>query len=85
MLYLGGTRAPLMLDCEMWDSWPKTKAEWQKPDSCRYRYTKKFTSSVEKDILRRAPINLHRRVTRKYARDLLTTAQKLSRFVKTAI
>ena len=41
-----------MLDCEMWDSWPKTKAEWQKPDSCRYRYTKKLTSSVEKDIVK---------------------------------
>ena len=51
MSYLGGTRAPLMFDCEMWDSWPKTKAEWQKPDSWRYRYTRKFTSSVEKDIL----------------------------------
>ena len=38
--YLGGTRAPLMLDCEMWDSWPKTKAEWQKPDSCRYKPSK---------------------------------------------
>ena len=49
--YRGGTRAPFMFDCEMWDSWPKTNAEWQNPDSCKYLYTKKFNSSVEYDII----------------------------------
>ena len=49
--YLGGTRAPFILDWEMWDSWPKTKAECLNPDSCRYRYTRKFNSSVVYDML----------------------------------
>lgn len=33
----GGTRAPLMLLCDIWDSMPKTKAECENPDSCKYR------------------------------------------------
>lgn len=47
----GGTSVPLMLDWLMWLSIPNVKAEWEKPDSCRYRYTRKFTSSLVMLIL----------------------------------
>ena len=55
--YLGGTRAPFIFDWEIWDSWPNTKAECPNPDSCKYRYTRKFNSSVVYDIVTRSGYN----------------------------
>lgn len=47
----GGTSVPLMLDWLIWLSIPNVNAEWEKPDSWRYRYTRKFTSSLVMLIL----------------------------------
>ena len=46
----GGIFTPLMFDLATMLSAPKVKAECRNPDSCRYRYTRKLSSSDVMDM-----------------------------------